>query len=95
MLCMKRKHGANVADASRLIALPGRPVVESLLSWSRWWCKEQNSRSVTQISRGSGWRIHCGVEVTELRTNKQLSLSGTYEHHSSYNCPPGDTQSVS
>ena len=38
MLCMKRKHGANVADASRLIALPGRPVVESLLSWSRWWC---------------------------------------------------------
>ena len=23
----------------------------------------------------SGWRIHCGVEVTELSTNKQLSLS--------------------
>jgi hypothetical protein len=22
-----------------------------------------------------GWRIHCGVEVTELSTNKQLSLS--------------------
>ena len=26
------------------------------------------------ISRGSGWRIHCGVEVTALSTNKQLSL---------------------
>jgi hypothetical protein len=23
------------------------------------------------ISRGSGWRIHCGVEVTESSTNKQ------------------------
>ncbi len=23
----------------------------------------------------SGWRIQCGVEVTELSTNKQLSLS--------------------
>ncbi len=23
----------------------------------------------------SGWRIHCGVEVTELSTNKQHSLS--------------------
>jgi hypothetical protein len=25
--------------------------------------------------RGFGWRIHCGVEVTVLSTNKQLSLS--------------------
>jgi hypothetical protein len=25
--------------------------------------------------RGLDWRIHCGVEVTELSTNKQLSLS--------------------
>jgi hypothetical protein len=24
-----------------------------------------------KISRGYGWRIHCGVEVTELSTNKQ------------------------
>jgi hypothetical protein len=24
----------------------------------------------------SGWRIHCGVEVTELSTNKQHTLSG-------------------
>ena len=23
----------------------------------------------------SGWRIHCGVEVTELSTNKQHTLS--------------------
>ena len=26
---------------------------------------------------GSGWRIHCGVEVTELSTNKHQSLSVT------------------
>jgi hypothetical protein len=25
--------------------------------------------------RGFGWRIHCGVEVTVLSTNKQLSLN--------------------
>jgi hypothetical protein len=25
--------------------------------------------------RGFGWRINCGVEVTELSTNKQHSLS--------------------
>jgi hypothetical protein len=30
--------------------------------------------SCTQ-SRGPGWRIYCGVEVCELSTNKQLSLS--------------------
>jgi hypothetical protein len=26
-------------------------------------------------SRGFGWRIHCGVEVTESSTNKQHTLS--------------------
>jgi hypothetical protein len=26
-------------------------------------------------SRGSGWRIHCGVKVTELSTNKQHTHS--------------------
>ena len=33
-------------------------------------------------SRGFGWRIHCGVEVTELSTNKQhtLSLQLSQEH---------------
>ena len=25
--------------------------------------------------RGFGWRIHCGVEVNELSTNKQYTLS--------------------
>jgi hypothetical protein len=25
--------------------------------------------------RGFGWRIHCGVEVTESSTNKQHTLS--------------------
>jgi hypothetical protein len=28
-----------------------------------------------QISRGFGWRIHCGVKVTELSTNKQRTIS--------------------
>ena len=28
-------------------------------------------------SRGFGWRIHCGVEVTESSTNKQHTLSLT------------------
>jgi len=29
----------------------------------------------THNRAASGWRIHCGVEVTELSTNKQHSLS--------------------
>jgi hypothetical protein len=29
----------------------------------------------SQSSRGFGWRIHCGVEVTESSTNNQHSLS--------------------
>ena len=29
----------------------------------------------TSVSRGFGWRIHCGVEVTESSTNKQHTLS--------------------
>jgi hypothetical protein len=28
-----------------------------------------------RTSRGLGWRIHCGVEVTESSTNKQHTLS--------------------
>jgi hypothetical protein len=26
-------------------------------------------------SRGFGWRIHCSIEVTELSTNKEHTLS--------------------
>jgi len=29
----------------------------------------------THNHAASGWRIHCGVEVTELSTNKQHTLS--------------------
>ena len=29
----------------------------------------------THTHAAFGWRIHCGVEVTELSTNKQHSLS--------------------
>jgi hypothetical protein len=29
----------------------------------------------THTHAASGWRIHCGVEVTELTTNKQHTLS--------------------
>jgi hypothetical protein len=28
-----------------------------------------------KLHAASGWRIHCGVKVTELSTNKQHSLS--------------------
>jgi hypothetical protein len=31
--------------------------------------------SLKKIPRGVGWRIHCGIEVTELSTNKQHTLS--------------------
>jgi hypothetical protein len=33
------------------------------------------SSIMTGTHAASGWRIHCGVEVTELSTNKQHSLS--------------------
>jgi len=33
-----------------------------------------NTLELTQ-PRGLGWRIHCGVEVTESSTNKQHTLS--------------------
>ena len=32
----------------------------------------------TCIHAASGWRIHCGVEATELSTNKQDTLSYIY-----------------
>ena len=37
--------------------------------------KHQTHKHQTHNHAASGWRIHCGVEVTELSTNKQLSLS--------------------
>jgi hypothetical protein len=36
---------------------------------------------------GLGWRIHCGVEVTESSTNKQHHLS---RRDPSFGCPKGD-----
>ena len=33
-----------------------------------------NTQTPNTQPRGLGWRIHCGVEVTELSTNKQHSL---------------------
>ena len=33
------------------------------------------------ISRGSGWRIHCGVEVTELSTNRYDSVTHQLTAH--------------
>jgi hypothetical protein len=35
-----------------------------------------NTQTPNTQPRGLGWRIHCGIEVTVLSTNKQLSLSG-------------------
>jgi hypothetical protein len=36
----------------------------------------------THNHAASGWRIHCGVEVTELSTNKQHTLS--HKHTDTY-----------
>jgi hypothetical protein len=35
--------------------------------------------SFTLTHPASGWRIHCGVEVTELSTNKQHTLSQNHQ----------------
>ena len=32
-------------------------------------------RAIVNPHAAIGWRIHCGVEVTELSTNKQHNLS--------------------
>jgi tRNA(Leu) C34 or U34 (ribose-2'-O)-methylase TrmL len=59
----------------------------------------------TQTPRGSGWRVHCGVEVTESSTNKQQTLARkhararthTHTHayalytHNAYGCAMGAT----
>jgi hypothetical protein len=36
--------------------------------------------SVLEPHAASGWRIHYGVEVTELSTNKQHTLSACHHH---------------
>jgi hypothetical protein len=38
--------------------------------------KHQAHKHQTHNHAASGWRIHCGVEVTEMSTNKQHTLSG-------------------
>jgi|LauGreDrversion4_1035100.scaffolds.fasta_scaffold439421_1 hypothetical protein len=38
-------------------------------------CMHKPQCGVCVRSQGSGWRIHCGVEVTELSANKQHTLS--------------------
>ena len=35
----------------------------------------QTGDEIPTIQERGGWRIHCGVEVTELSTNKQHTLS--------------------
>ena len=39
--------------------------------------KQQTHKYQTHNHAASGWRIHCGVEITELSTNKQHTLSRT------------------
>jgi hypothetical protein len=39
--------------------------------------KHQAHKHQTHNHAAHGWRIHCGVEVTELSTNKQHTLSLT------------------
>ena len=36
----------------------------------------------SRYTRGLGWRMHCGVEVTESSTNKQHHLSRGDRHYS-------------
>jgi hypothetical protein len=47
------------------------------IAYSLTHMKKEHTMNLTQtnISRGFGWRIHCSVEVTELSTNKQHTLS--------------------
>jgi hypothetical protein len=37
--------------------------------------QRQHTQTSNTQPRGLGWRIHCGVKVTELSTNKQHTLS--------------------
>jgi hypothetical protein len=41
-----------------------------------WWLNDalEEFSSVDEPHAASGWRIHCGVEVTELSTNKKHTL---------------------
>ncbi len=48
--------------------------MRGLREGGRRGCCEEWARSGYHAA--SGWRIHCGVEVTELSTNKQHTLSG-------------------
>jgi hypothetical protein len=41
--------------------------------------KHQAQKHQTHNHVAHGWRIHCGVEVTELSTNKQHTLSIEHE----------------
>ena len=47
----------------------------------------------THPHAASGWRIHCGVEVTELSTNKQHSLKSGSLRGPSDTIPTGKTTS--
>jgi hypothetical protein len=42
--------------------------------------KHQAHKHQTHNHTASDWRIHCGVEVTESSTNKQLSLIAPKVH---------------
>ena len=54
-------------DGERHILRPSSP--------PQWRNLLQTKFSPATPHAASGWRIYCGVEVTELSTNKQLSLS--------------------
>jgi hypothetical protein len=44
-------------------------------SFTYWLSPITTFHHVSDPQGASGWRIHCGVEVTELSTNKQHTLS--------------------
>ena len=60
-----------------IAGVSGRPARQNLAcSWRSWGVKHGALHPQDKYpNAASGWRIHCGVEVTELSTNKQHSLS--------------------
>ncbi len=69
MLDRQRVQQAAADEAKKLVdaaALAAQRLVDAT---------KEAEETATHPHAASGWRIHCGVEVTELSTNKQHSLS--------------------
>ena len=56
---------------------PNIPLIYARMRGGEYTRKER--RLYNKDDAASDWRIHCGVEVTELSTNKQHTLSLVYK----------------